>query len=84
MTGKQKFLQENKGIFWDVDIKQLNDEAVTERVLNYGNIHSVKKLFELYGLKKVKKIFFAQIKRKRSNYHPQTANYFTLYFHRHG
>lgn len=83
INGKQKLLNRQKGIFWDVDPLQLNDEAIIERVLNYGNIDSVKALFKLYGLRHVKNVFCRQIKRKRNNYHPQTINYFNLYFQRH-
>ena len=80
------FIRENSHLFWWIkpeEKEHIDVNFLVEAVLNYGNEHSVKKLFELLGLQQVAEIFFRQISRVRVNYHPRTIHYFTLYFQRH-
>lgn len=85
----QKLLQlvkENRPLFWSVGEKkldQLNQDAIVETILNYGNAESVRQLFKILGTNSVAQIFHQQINQKRHNYHPQTAHFFKLYFKRH-
>lgn len=66
------------------DYKHLSKEAIVEAVLNYGTWEDVQKIFAILGIKKVAKIFFKQLKgrRTRNNYDPKIRNYFQLYFRR--
>jgi hypothetical protein len=76
----------NRTLFWstsEADLTQLNREAVVEVILNYGNEANVKALINILGLRTVSDIFYQQVQRKRSNYSPQTKNFFKLYFNRH-
>ena len=82
----QQLIKENSALFWWVpeDKKEkLPLDSLVEAVLNYGNVKSVKNLFELYGMQKVSEIFFKQINKPRTNYLPQTIYYFSLYFKKH-
>ncbi len=85
-TAIQNFIIENEQLFWWIkpeEKKNIEISFLVETILNYGNEKSVKKLFELVGIKKVAEIFYRQISHRRVNYHPRTINYFTLYFKRH-
>lgn len=80
------FIRENSPLFWYIpeDKKEnISQEFLVETILNYGDVKSVKKLFELIGINKVAKIFYKQTSRERINYFPQVVNFFNLYFKRH-
>lgn len=71
-------------LWWDVqDKRNLSLESVTEGILSRGNWDDVQALFQEAGLSKVMQIFKKQIKSPRTNYKPQTINFFNLYFKRH-
>ena len=85
MTIKE-FIKKRKYLVWYVkDVTKLNNEAIVEAVLNYGNWDDVQGLIKILGIKKVARIFRAQTSpdRMRINYHPKTADVFKLYFNRH-
>ncbi len=80
------FIQQNSSLFWWVrpeEKSNISMNALVEAVLNYGNEKSIKKLFELVGIKTIAEIFNQQISGKRTNYHKRTQNFFELYFKRH-
>jgi hypothetical protein len=82
----KKLIIENSHFFWWVPEdkkKNLSIDSLIEAVLNYGNENSVKKLFDVIGIKQVAAIFYKQINSIRCNYYPQTKNFFNLYFQRH-
>ena len=81
----KKVIKKTKSpLFWDVkNPAKLSQAALVERVLNDGTWREVQVLIKKIGIKKVAKIFKAGIKAKRSNYRPQIANYFKLYFKEH-
>lgn len=84
MTAIQKFIKQRPYLVWYVkDPNRLNDEAIVEHVLNYGNWEDVRKMIDILGVKKTAKIFSKQAKQKRCNYHKKTKSYFTLYFNKH-
>lgn len=79
----KKFIKENSNLFWwikEESKENISLNLLVESILNYGNEKSVKRLFELVGIKKVAEIFHQDTNRKRVNYHPRTINYFNLYF----
>lgn len=80
------FIKENSSLFWytsEEDKENISIEFLIETILNYGDEKSVKKLFDLVGIKKVAEIFHRQTSRKRVNYHERTVHFFNLYFKRH-
>jgi len=80
------FIKGNSALFWWIKAEEKENislDFLVETILNYGNEQSVKKLFELVGIKQVAEIFYRQTSRQRVNYHPRTVHYFTLYFQRH-
>ncbi len=79
------FIKKRKYLIWYVkDYDALDDEAIVEATLNYGDWDDVQILIKIIGIKKMAKIFRKQIRMSlessRSNYHKPVANYFTLYF----
>lgn len=82
----KQFIREHNSLFWYVpdDKKEnISNEFLVETILNYGDINSIIRLFNLFGIKEVAKIFFDSIslsKRRKGNYHELTINYFTLVF----
>ena len=79
----KKFIRENSVLFWwikEEDKENISVELLVETILNYGDEISVKRLFELVGIKKVSRIFYKQTSGKRKNYHPKTINFYNLYF----
>jgi len=80
------FIKENSALFWytpEEDKEHISIEFLVETILNYGDEKSVKKLFDLVGIKRVAEIFYKQTSRERINYHERTVNFFNLYFKRH-
>ncbi|MBC8525630.1 MAG: hypothetical protein ISS28_02015 [Candidatus Cloacimonetes bacterium] len=81
----KKFIRENSHLFWWIKEESKEDislNLLVEAILNYGNEKSVKKLFELVGIKKVAEIFYEATNRIRVNYYPDVVNFFNLYFKR--
>jgi hypothetical protein len=77
------FIKENGRLFWwtpEEEKENMSVEVVVEVILNYGNEHSVKKLFQIVGIQHVADIFYHQISGSRPNYFPQVVNFFDLYF----
>ncbi len=81
------FLEKYKDLFWHFDktkLELLSVDVVVEYILNYGDEHAVKELFQVYGLKETASVFFKNtFTGRRINYLPEVKNYFTLYFNRH-
>ena len=82
----KQYIREHNNLFWyipDEKKENISNEFLVETILNYGDINSVIRLFNLFGIKEVAKIFFDSIalsNRRKGNYHELTINYFTLVF----
>ena len=77
------FIKKRKYLVWYVkNPEKLNNEAIVEAVLNYGDWDDFKKMIKILGIKKTAEIFRKQYKQKRCNYHRKTKNYFNLYFNK--
>ena len=82
------FILENSYLFWYTPQDKKEDigpEFLVEAILNYGDIHAVRKLFKLMGVKKVAEIFFYSInlsQRRKGNFHESTVNVFELLFNK--
>ncbi len=85
-TDIKNFIRENEALLWGVkpeDKVNISLNVLVETILNYGNEKSVKKLFDLIGVKTVAEMFLRQISGRRSNYHQRTKHFFEIYFKRH-
>ena len=83
MTPKE-FIKQRPHLFWYTkNYEGLNEEAVVEATLNYGNWEDVQTLIKIMSMKEVAHVFKKQVERLRTNYNPITANYFAHYFKRH-
>ena len=77
----QEFIKKRKNLVWYVKRpEKLNEKAIIEAVLNYGDWNDVQEMIKILGIKKVSKIFKEEIKKKRCNYFSDIKNYFNLYF----
>lgn len=75
------FIVKRKHLIWYVkDYRALNEEAVVEATLNYGNWNDVQEIIRILGIARVAEIFRAQVSRPRKNYRPEVSHYFNLYF----
>ena len=70
-------------IWYTRDYDALNEEAVVEAVLNYGDWDDVQELIQSLGIKKVAEVFKTEAFRTRTNYRDDVRCYFDLYFQRH-
>ena len=82
------YIRERGDLFWyspDDKGETVSDELLVEHILNYGTMADVQELFRVMGLQRVAEVFFHSIglsERRRNNYFPATANFFTLLFNR--
>ena len=67
-------------IWWTKDYGSLDESAVVEATLNFGDWADVQELIAIIGMENIARIFRMQTSRARSNYHPKTKHFFTLYF----
>jgi len=51
-------------------LRNLNENSVVETILNFGDLNSVRKLFDILGTEKVADIFYFHQSQKRTNYFP--------------
>lgn len=77
----RQFIQKNKRFWWYVkDPFKLDEKAVVEGVIKYGDMKEIRQLTEILGVRNMARIFASQIKGRRSNYDAKTVNYFKQYF----
>lgn len=80
------FIKKRKYLIWYTEnYDGLPPESIVEATLNYGNWDDVLTLIKILGIKKVARIFAKQTDphRTRTNYYPDVAHYFKLYFKKH-
>lgn len=80
------FIVARKHLIWYVkDYRALNEEAIVEATLNYGDWNDVQEVIRILGIARVATIFRKQMVtgRQRGNYYPETVHYFDLYFDKH-
>jgi len=77
----KEFIEKREDLLWYVkDRKKLSDEAIVEAVLNYGDWEDVKKMIDIFGIKKTASLFKKTSSKERCNYNKKTKNFFKLYF----
>lgn len=84
MNKLQKFASAHKSIFWDVSVDTLahmDDIAILERFLCYGNWEEYKAIESIIGKERAKNIFQMRAYKDRSNIREETIRLFTYYFH---
>jgi hypothetical protein len=80
----QRLIAPRVHLWWGVgDKRLLSKEVVVEAILSRGNWEDVLTLIDEWGIHEVKQIFDRQTTLPRTNYRPQTVNFFRLYFDRH-
>ena len=74
----------NSKIFWDIPkekVSQLSDDAILERILNYGDMDQLRGV--LKNKEDFKKIYSKIRNKKRTNLSPLVINYIDLYLKKH-
>lgn len=72
----------NKSLFWDIPegkISDLSNEAVIERLVNYGDFDTFKKIFQVMNIEVLVDVFKTILNKKRSNIRPAAANYVKIF-----
>lgn len=78
------FIKARPHLVWYVsDLEQLSESSIVEHTLNYGTWQDVRELIAILGMSEAARIFAAQQEGERTNYRPEIANYFQLYFSHH-
>lgn len=67
-------------IWWTTNYESLDEGAIVEATLNFGDWADVQELVAIIGMERIARIFRTQAFRARSNYHPKTKHFFTIYF----
>lgn len=73
-------LLEARQLIWSGNAVNLSLSSIVEHVLMYGDFEDYKELERILGKKNVRDAFREQISRRRTNYRPQTLNFFKHYF----
>jgi hypothetical protein len=82
---KKTFIAKNKHLFWytpEDKISSISDELLLENIINYADLNTIKELFEIWGLKKAKKVFEGMKERKKQNFYPEIHHFFSEFFKR--
>lgn len=85
----KRLIENNRHLFWftpEDKRDEINEDQLVETILNYGDEHAVKQLFDIMGTDQVAAIFKKHItlsERRKNNYHELIINFFQLYFKRH-
>ncbi|MBN1331329.1 hypothetical protein JW978_00380 [Candidatus Dojkabacteria bacterium] len=77
----EQLIKKNREIFWDVpsgSLNQLSQEAIFERILEFGNIESFEELTEATK-GNTAQIFNRLINKKRVNLSPRIINFMNTY-----
>lgn len=83
MSEIHEFMKQRKHLIWYVkDTDQLDDRSIVEHVLNYGQWDDVMEMIRIMGIERAAAVFRQWAFVPRSNYYPQIANYFRLYFNK--
>jgi len=76
-----KKFQEKPYLVWDVkNAQELSEKSVVEHIISNGDWDDFKELLAIFGEQKTADLFFQTIESQRTNYRPQTINFFKLYF----
>ncbi len=77
----QSIIKRKPYLAWDVrSIEGLSDEAVLEKILNYGDWDDVQKFIKIKGKRETAQLFQKTLSKKRINYDPAIVHYFSRYF----
>jgi hypothetical protein len=81
MTKLQEFISDRPGFLWWVqDVSKIDDSAIVEATLTYGNMEEKKELLALMGHEKFKKEFEnITHSRRAKNLEPRTISYWSRY-----
>lgn len=75
-------VKKNRQLFWDIgqkDLSQLNEEAIVERFMAYGDMQDIHDLKKILSGSTLNEVFKRLREKKRVNLEPETINFFDLY-----
>ena len=80
----RRLIKANPALIWYTkNYDQLDAAAITEAVLNHGSWAEVSQLNQIIGIDTASQIFSQLNSSPRSNLHPLTRHFFSLYYARH-
>ena len=75
-----KLIKQNIELFWDVsNVEKLDNIAIEERFLKYGNWENIIDLQKIFWEKIFKDLYIKIRDKKRTNLSDKTINFFNLY-----
>ena len=81
---KQLFRKQKKeNCFWSYDVSKMmsiSDESLIEHVLLYLDIEDINQLFQLFGYKKVKRVWLDRVAPQGEMFRPYNILYAWYYF----
>lgn len=81
------FIKKRPHLIWHISHpEKLSASAIVETVLNNGDWKDVQSLLKILTPQKTARIFYKKFRPSkigRSNYRPEIAHYFNLYFSKH-
>jgi hypothetical protein len=84
LTELQRFALEHKMFWWWVsDVTKLNEEAIVEGTVMYGDFPDKKKLLSILGTKKFQSNLTKLVTMPRSSIRPETTSYWLDYIQTH-
>lgn len=76
-----EFVRSRKELFWSTkNYDGLDNDAIVETILNYGDWNDVTTLISILGINEVARVFRSHTGRRRGNYNKKVAHYFDLFF----
>ena len=82
MQSKETLMKENRELFWDIsDVSELDDRAIEERFLKYGNWKNIQDMLQIFWLEKLRADYIKIRDQKRNDLSEKTIHFFNLYFH---
>jgi hypothetical protein len=85
-TELKQFIKKHSNLFWytpENKKEEISPSLLVETILNYGDMETVKELFQIMGIENVAKIFFDDVnksERRKNNYYPEIYNFFSIVF----
>ncbi len=85
-TRLKTLINNHQYLFWDISkdkVHSLSNEAILERILQYGDMPELREVISILGKENIKESYGVIKNKKRLNLRPQTINFFNLYIEKH-
>lgn len=74
-------IKDNPYLIWYTkNYDELDERAIVEAVLNYGDLEQTKQMIKIMGVEEAAKVFYWHDSQPRCNLHKLSRNYYRHYF----